>query len=407
MRRASGNRSTRRSCSDHVLSVDRPASSVALIDLELQRPFHRLSDAHIALREFGPNWFTVTMGTGILSLTLAQFAHFVPLVRSVGEALWVVNAALFALFVALTIVRIVRWPDVVMTTLSHPVQSMFLGAIPMGFATMVNGIIVYGVPIAGEHALQVAYWAWIVDAALAVASGFIVPAFMFTSQEHALERMTAMWLLPVVPAEVAAATAGLIAPHMTPHVQHLLLVAGTLLWAFSVPLALAILAILFLRLALWKLPGKELGVSGWLTIGPLGTGSLAATLLGRSAPASGFEAVGLIIGLVLWGYGTWWWIVGILGTIYHARTELPFNMGWWGFTFPLGVYTAATYALASALDSRIFLDVAALLTVLLAALWLLVAIRTAIGAYRGDIFSGAPTAQPRDTRVAQTYSVTS
>ena len=35
---------------------------------------------------------------------------------------------------------------------------------------------------------------------------------MFTRQTHGLERMTAVWLLPVVASEVAAVSGGLLAP---------------------------------------------------------------------------------------------------------------------------------------------------------------------------------------------------
>jgi C4-dicarboxylate transporter/malic acid transport protein len=344
----------------------------------------------IALREFGPNWFTVTMGTGIVALSLAQLTKIAPFLGSIGAALWIVNIALFLLFAVLTIARIVRWPDIVGKTLSHPVQSMFIGAIPMGFATIVNGFVTFGPQFFGERAYEIAYWCWIADVVASVASGLIVPFFMFTLQELALEKMTAVWLLPIVPAEVAAASAGGIALHVSPSLQNVLLVSGALLWAFSVPLALAILAIVFLRLATAKLPGKELAVSGWLTIGPLGTGSLAATLLGHAGTAQGFLAVGLVVGLVLWAYGAWWWTIGIFGTLYHARRELPFNMGWWGFTFPLGVYTAATYSLANVLHSSVFFVIAAVLTILLVALWLVVVMYTARGVYTGQIFQSAP-----------------
>jgi tellurite resistance protein TehA-like permease len=34
---------------------------------------------------------------------------------------------------------------------------------------------------------------------------------MFTRQEHSIDQMTAVWLLPVVAAEVAAASGGLLA----------------------------------------------------------------------------------------------------------------------------------------------------------------------------------------------------
>lgn len=37
------------------------------------QPLSALSNPKEAIRQFTPNWFAATMGTGILSLSLAQF----------------------------------------------------------------------------------------------------------------------------------------------------------------------------------------------------------------------------------------------------------------------------------------------------------------------------------------------
>ena len=50
------------------------------------------------VRNFTPNWFTVTMGTGALALTLNQFPLAIPGLRAVAVALWLANIVLFALF---------------------------------------------------------------------------------------------------------------------------------------------------------------------------------------------------------------------------------------------------------------------------------------------------------------------
>ena len=97
---------------------------------------------------------------------------------------------------------------------AHPVASMFFGAIPMGLATILNGFLVFGVPLWGDPALAIAHALWWIDAALAVACGLLVPFLMFTRQEHSIEKMTAVWLLPIVAAEVAAASGGLLVPHL-------------------------------------------------------------------------------------------------------------------------------------------------------------------------------------------------
>jgi tellurite resistance protein TehA-like permease len=42
-------------------------------------------------------------------------------------------------------------------------------------------------------------------------------------------------------------------------------------------------------------------------------------------------------------------LMAVLITLRYLRAGIPFNLGWWGFTFPLGVYSLATLKLASTL----------------------------------------------------------
>lgn len=47
-----------------------------------------------------------------------------------------------------------------------------------------------------------------------------------------------------------------------------------------------------------------------------------------------FYLVGLITGIVLWGFALVWFIVAII--MIATTISFPFNMGWWGFVFPVG-----------------------------------------------------------------------
>ena len=361
------------------------------------RPLTRLNHPREIVRQFTPNWFTATMGTGILSLSIAQFPLAHGALQNVGMALWIFNIALFAICSILMLARAVFfWNDFV-RLFGHPVQSMFLGAIPMGLATIVNGYLAFGLPAFGTRAVAMAHQLWWIDAFLAALSGWFVPYLMFSRQSHSIEGMTAVWLLPIVPAEVAAASGALLAPHLAHGDAQVVLAISVLLWTLSVPLALGILSILFMRLALHNIPPRDMAVSGWLTLGPLGTGALAMVLIGADArqilvgtalaPLSQIvHGVGLFTGILLWGYGAWWWVIAIILTLHHARTSLPFNMGWWAFTFPLGVYTAATFALGRELDALPFTILGAFFAVLLAVFWLIVTLRTAHGAWNGYLF---------------------
>ena len=86
------------------------------------------------------------------------------------------------------------------------------------------------------------------------------------------------------------------------------------------------------------------------------------------------------------GYGAWWLSLAILTTIPYLREGLPFNLGWWGFTFPLAVYTFATFALARVTGLSLFGFIGAGLALCLAIFWVVVASGTLRGAWSTTLF---------------------
>lgn len=367
------------------------------MSITFSRPLTHLESPIEIVRQFTPNWFATTMGTGVLALVLAQFsAH--PLLRVVGEGLWLANIALFSGCLLLYGARWLFYFHEARRIFGHPVMSMFLGCIPMGLATIVNGFLVYGIDRFGPGAIDIAYGLWWIDALLAVGLGILVPFMMFTRQNHAVEQMTAVWLLPIVAAEVAAVSGGLLIPHIADAaVQLSVMLASYVLWALSVPLAMSVLVILFLRMVVHKLPHAGMAATNWLALGPIGTGALAMLVMSTAAPialdANGlgqFSAViggaSLLAGILLWGYGLWWLASAVIITLRYLRDGVPFNLGWWGYTFPLGVYTLATLRLAAILPISAIAMSGAILAGALAILWFAISVRTLRGAWRGTLF---------------------
>jgi C4-dicarboxylate transporter/malic acid transport protein len=350
------------------------------------------------VRQFTPNWFTVTMGTGIFSLALNQAPFATPALNTFAEGLWVLNIGLFLTFSLLYAARWMLFPEEASRIFSHSVMSMFFGAIPMGLATIINGMLAFGVTHWGAKAVTIAETLWWFDMAMAIACGVLIPFLMFTRQDHSMDKMTAVWLLPIVAAGVTASSAGALAPHVAdPRAAFHIFVLGYALWAYSVPLAMSVLVILLLRLVLHKLPHRDMAASGWLSLGPIGTAALGLLLLGADAPQICAEAgipavgavaagVGVVGGVVLWGYGAWWLLLSVLTTIRYAREGMAFNLGWWGFTFPLGVYSLATLTLARQTHLEFLTAIGAGLVVCLAFLWTVIAGRTLHGAWHRYLF---------------------
>ena len=364
----------------------------------MKKPFYQLEQMTHLIRHFTPNWFTVTMGTGVVALILPElpFAH--SLMAHLAVLLWQFNIALFLMFSLLYVLRWIIYPTEAKQIFSHASMSLFLGAIPMALATIINGYLKFGIHLYGDWVVPFAQLLWYIDVLLAVSIAWIVPFYMYNRQQHELQSMTAVWLLPIVACEVAAATGGLLLPHIAVGQQALgILLGGYVLWGISVLPAFAILTILMLRLALHKLPSKELAISSWLALGPIGTGALALLILGAQAPqvlavidqqSLGLfcQQAGIVVSLILMGFGLWWLGIALLTTLKHAKTALPFNLGWWGLTFPLGVFTLAVLNLAQQLHVSFIQSIGYALAVILIMLWLVVVTKTAQGFYRGSLF---------------------
>ncbi len=374
----------------HPSTSEKPCSNL--------KPLSNLSHPLEVIRQFTPNWFTVNMGTGILALALVQFPIQFPGLGLIAEALWLFNIVLFILFSGLYLARWVIYFDEARRIFGHSTVSMFFGAIPMGLAVIINGFLAFGVPRWGMDVIPIAECLWWLDVGLSLMCGVVIPYMMFTRQQHSLDQMTGVWLLPVVAAEVAATSGGLLAPYLgDADLQLRVIVTSYVLWAYSVPVAFSILSILLLRMALHKLPHENMAASCWLALGPIGTGAMGMLVIGGNMPAltlasslthSGEMAVGigLILGMVLWGCGLWWFLMALLITRRYFRNRVPFNLGWWAYTFPLGVYSLATLKLGAILNLAFFKIFGAILVIALLILWLIVVSRTLAGAYRGTLF---------------------
>lgn len=364
----------------------------------MKKPFYQLEQTRDVIRQFTPNWFTMTMGTGVVALILPEFPFAQGFLWQMASLLWQFNMLLFITFMTLYVLRWLIYPQEAKQIFSHPAMALFLGAIPMALATILNGFLKYGIVLYGDVAIQIAQLLWFIDVVLAVGIGIFVPFCMFHKQDHQLHTMTAMWLLPIVACEVAATSGGLLLAHMEASQQAVgILFASYMLWGMSVLPAFGILTILMLRLALHQLPSKELAITGWLALGPIGTGALALLVLGAQAPqvltlidfeslGVFFQNAGIVASFILLGFGVWWFAIAVLTTLKHAATELPFNLGWWGLTFPLGVFILAILNLGHQLQVHFIVDTGLAFAAILMMLWVMVMIKTLQGIYQGNLF---------------------
>lgn len=121
------------------------------------------------VRNFSPSWFSVTMGTGIVSLIFITIPWKAAWLHYLGIVFFVLNTALFCLAMLVSILRYAIWPEIWAVMVGDATNSLFLGTVPMGFATLVEMWVFVCVPAWGEGTAYVAFALWVVDVVAAVA----------------------------------------------------------------------------------------------------------------------------------------------------------------------------------------------------------------------------------------------
>jgi tellurite resistance protein TehA-like permease len=171
-------------------------------------------------------------------------------------------------------------------------------------------------------------------------------------RRHDLAEMTALYLIPIVAIVIASASGSLVTS-VLPNPSHQLwtLFLSYIFWGLGTPLSWIILTLYFLRMMTQVPLKREVIVSLLLPIGPLGLSGFAIISLGKlarrvfvirevlphvqsTAPGEIFYVVGFLVGVVLWSFAIIWFGVAVVMLLVSGG--FPFNMGWWGFIFPVG-----------------------------------------------------------------------
>ena len=224
----------------------------------------------------------------------------------------------------------------------------------------------------GSGLVSLAWAFWWIDVVLSLATCITMPFIVMERHKPTLNNVSAALLLPIVPVVVAAASGGIVASAL-PDPGHALatLVTSYILWGIGQCMSGMVIALYFHRLTIHAMPPKEIVITTFLPIGPLGQGGFGVQQLGKVAvsiasrtsifdnimldPMRGAETlyvIGVFCAMVMWGFAMVWMAYAAF-SLYRTR-HFPFNMGWWGLTFPLGVLTTCTSLLAQDLDSIFF-----------------------------------------------------
>lgn len=332
------------------------------------------------LAAFAPGWFAAVMGTGVLAVTLHAYAGLAPWLDPLAWGLHALNVALAAILAGPWLARWLRHPGAALATLRHPVQAHFYPTFSIGLLVLALQLLVFG-----AHA-QTALVLWLVGAPLTVVFSFVILALAFESDAATLADVTPAMFIPPVGLVVIPVAGAPLAAALPPAWRDPLLVFNWAALGAGSLLYLALLAVTMFRYLLHRRVAGPLVPTAWINLGPLGVIPLSLLNLADAMPQLAAGATVAVVGLLLWGFGTWWLIMASVLTIGALRrAELPFALSWWAFTFPLGAFVAASWRLGTQFALPPIVAVGAAALALLVLLWMITFARSVRGVLDGSL----------------------
>ncbi|KAJ4986666.1 malic acid transport [Stagonosporopsis vannaccii] len=355
---------------------------------------HRQSAVQIAIKNFSPVWFLISMDTGIISIIMNILPWQFDGLGIISTIMFVFNLVLFTVFTLLAITRLLTFPRHVKSESLNQVEEIsYQGAPAIAYLTLVAQVALTCSTAWGFQLTVLAYvlwWIGLVWTVILCSASVIVLAKRSITDDRNLSPAI---FLPLIAVMTLGTTGGILTRYsvgMSARLAIPMIVTSYMVIGYAFFLSLLYYAIYTHRLLAVGPPMKAKLPSLCVTIGPLGQFATAIQLLSTAAntrglfgsynrgtwltasSASSVSAASELIALLVIGFG-FLWITVAWYMIFEAAVQrkMPYSLTWWSMIFPMGVYTTALINLSISLNSDAFRGLAAALLIILVILYLM------------------------------------
>ncbi len=300
-----------------------------------------------SVSDFHPAYFAMVMSTGIISISSHLLGY-----QIIAEALIWLNLLFYFSLWAITLARILVYPEKILSDLSDHVRGV-------GFFSLVAGTCILGTQILVQFEANDTAFIFLISGIILwiFFIYFVLTSLAVKEIKPSLEAgISGLWLLIVVSTQSISILGALLAPHLVRFPDEILFFALAM-FLLGGMLYLVIISLIFYRLMFFKLNPESFYPNYWVNMGAVAISTLAGSTLTLNNSGSSIleQFIPFIKGLTLffWAGATWWIPLLVMLEIWRHvinRIKISYSPQYWGLVFPLGMYTASSLRLSEAMN---------------------------------------------------------
>lgn len=360
------------------------------------------------LRHFTFAWYTVTMSTGGIALTLSLTPHRFRGLDTIGLVVFLFDLLCFILITACLLLRFLLYKHTFSKTLTHPKEALFVSTFFLSIAALLSNAEKYGslfLSATAQDGLavfhRVTYWLYL---AVTFLVSVIQYHLLFTVKEQRrlqAHAMTPAWILPIFPVMLAGTIAAFDSRTQTPSQALAMIASGVAAQGLGFMVSIFMYATYLSRLMVYGLPAQRPGM--FIAVGPPSFTCAALVSMADDVPrifaaqvpviegmvsplvlADGVRLASLYCSLFLWGLSFWFFTSALMAVV-AGMPDRKFHLSWWSFVFPNAGFTISTIRVAGAVGSEGLLWFSTVMTIVLVVVWLFIAWRCAYAVVQREI----------------------